>query len=164
MCLYWTSGFPHPKNSCSRLRPQSHWLKEALDALGLADDDRIKLMRAGYSPKEILDLSDDEMDALFHSGFQALRVGDLEKARDMFATLCRLDALDARFPFALASTLQLQGRFDVAAKLYLLALGLDAELIDAYVRLGECLIQAQEYTEARDVLEVALALAGEEDV
>ncbi|WP_160167046.1 tetratricopeptide repeat protein, partial [Rhizobium sp. PDO1-076] len=139
-------------------------MKEALDALGLADDDRIKLMRAGYSPKEILDLSDDEMDALFHSGFQALRVGDLEKARDMFATLCRLDALDARFPFALASTLQLQGRFDVAAKLYLLALGLDAELIDAYVRLGECLIQAQEYTEARDVLEVALALAGEEDV
>ncbi|MEI2384507.1 tetratricopeptide repeat protein [Breoghania sp. JC706] len=133
-------------------------IETILQASGLAEDNRVRLMQAGYAPKEIFDLTDREMDALFQSGVRALGGGDLQGAQDMFAMLCKLDGLDARFPFALAGTFQLQEKFATAGKLYAVALGLDATHVDAYLRLGECLLAAREPDNAREAFEVAVAL------
>ncbi|MEO9530023.1 tetratricopeptide repeat protein [Roseibium sp.] len=151
-------GFQSGDDFINSLNLAAPMIEDILKDSGLSENNRVKLMQAGYSPKEILDLSDREMDALFQSGYQAMGVGDLQAAEDVFTTLCRLDSLDARFPFALAATLQLQGRYATAAKLYVVALGLNATHVDAYVRLGECLIEAREFDQAQEVLEIALAL------
>ena len=138
-------------------------INEILNDTGLAENNFIKLAQAGYSAKEIFEVTDEEMETLFRFGCQSLEAGDLEKARDVFTKLCQLDGLDSRFPFALGGALQLQGSFALAAKMYLLALALDAMRVDAYVRVGECLIAAGEDSEAREVLEIAMSMSGDDD-
>jgi len=127
---------------------------------GLADNNCVKLLQAGYSLKEIYGLTEGELEALFQSGYQALSVGDVENAKAVFSKLCQLDPLDPRFPFAFAASAQIEGNISLAAKTYLLALSMDALNVDGYVRLGECLIAAGETEEAREVLEIAIALVG----
>lgn len=135
-------------------------VEKFLESTGLAQSEHVRLVRAGYSPKEIFGLTDEEMDAMFQSGYQALRGGDVANAQAMFIRLCHLDSLDPRYPCALAASYQLSGSMEAAARTYLVALALDASQVEVYVRLGECLIGAGEDDEAREVLEVAVALAG----
>lgn len=151
-------GFSSADEFTRLLETAAPQIEDILKTSGLSENNRVKLMQAGYSPKEIFELNDREMDALFQSGYQALGAGDVQKAQDTFATLCRLDSLDARFPFALAATFQLQERFETAGKLYVVALGLDATHVDGFLQLGECLIAAREYDNASEVFEVAAAL------
>jgi tetratricopeptide (TPR) repeat protein len=145
------------------LEVASPLIEDILQKTGLAEEDHVKLVRAGYSPKQYLGLTDAEMEGLFRLGYQTLQAGDPERAKAVFLKLCQLDPLDARFPYAIAVTVQVQGKFDVAAKLYLIALALDATRVDIYVRLGECLLAAREYDEAREVLAIAMSLSGEGD-
>ena len=156
-------GFSSSEDLQRQLQMAAPVVDEIFAESGLADSNFAKLLQAGYSPKEIFDLTDAEMEALFLFGCQALDVGELQRAADIFTKLCQLDALDARFPFALGAALQLQGSFGLAAKMYLLALALNASRVDVYVRLGECLIAAGEFTEAREVLGIAITLAGPGD-
>lgn len=151
-------GFSSPEEFTRLLELAAPQIEDILKNSGLSDNNRVKLMEAGYSPKEIFDLTDREMDALFQSGYTALGAGNLQSAQDTFAILCRLDALDARFPFALAATYQLQERFALAGKIYVAALTLDATNVDTFLQLGECLIAVRELDNARDVFEVAAAL------
>ncbi|PTW56670.1 tetratricopeptide repeat protein [Breoghania corrubedonensis] len=151
-------GFSSGEDFSRLLAASAPQIEKIMESSGLAQDNRVRLMQAGYSPKEIFDLTDREVDALFQSGFQALGGGDLQGAQDTFGMLCKLDSLDARFPFALATTYQLQGKFETAAKLHVVALGLDATNVDGYLQLGECLLAARELDNARDVFEVAAAL------
>ncbi|WP_156510677.1 hypothetical protein [Labrenzia sp. OB1] len=154
-------GFTTGEELVAMVEKGSLALEGVIDLQGFADSNMGKLIQAGYSGKEIYDLSDSEMDALFQTGYQALGAGDYTGARAIFTKLAQLDQLDARFPFALGATLRLQGELGKAAKCYLLAISLNAIWPEAFVRLGECLMLAGELDYARDALEEAIEQAGE---
>lgn len=133
---------------------------EPFKRLGIADSNFVKLLAEGHLPRTILNLTDEEMEALLQYGYQAISVGDFQKAQTAFTKLCQLDMLDPRYPFALGAALQLQGDVSKAAKSYLFAISLKATWPDPYVRMAECLIAADEREAARDFLETAIELAG----
>lgn len=151
-------GFTSNEDLQQVMKEAAEVAQQVIEEGGLADNNHLKLLQAGYSLKEVYEMTDSEMDALFQSGYQALLVGDFESAKAMFVKLHQLDQLDARYPFALGSTWQLQGNVSVAAKMYLVALGLNATWAEAYVRLGECLVMAQELDEAAEMFQFALTL------
>ncbi len=132
---------------------------EIVDSMGLAADNRVQLMRAGYELKDVYGLTEAELDALFQSGCQALGAGGLQQAKWFFSKLCQLDSLNAHYVFALASALQMEGEFESAGRLYFISVGLKATWVEAYVRLGECLIACDELDNAREMLEIAVELA-----
>ncbi len=134
----------------------------AIDGLfeefGWADENFTKLLKAGYSPYEILAMDKEHLNAMFLSGFQYLSAGNLQRAKDTFQLLTQLDPMDERFIFALASAYQLENDYSAAGKLYVFFIALNATDVDGYLRLGECLMGAHEYEEADDVFKTAVAL------
>ena len=114
----------------------------------------------GHQP---LQLTSDELDAMFQYGFEALSVGDCHKAGNIFLTLCQADFFDPRNIYGLAATYHLQQDFDVAANLYAIAIGLRERWLEPHVRLAECLLGIGEFEEAAEILQLAETLAGPGD-
>lgn len=156
-------AFSSSEEILAELEAAEPLIEQMLKKAGLDQNNRVKLLRAGYSPKDILAVTDDEMEALFEHACEALCVGNLQVAKNMFTMLRHLDSLDGRFPYALGSLLQLQKQYSAAGKMYINALALNAKHVDAYVRLGECMVLAGEADEAIGPLEMAICLAGNGD-
>lgn len=154
-------GFTSPGEFKKHIKAAAPLMEKYLEDAGLIDAEWVKLLKSDCAPKDIFGLDDGEMDALFQFGYQALEGGDFKSAELVFSKLCQLDSLDARFHFAMGATLQLQGHFGPAAKLYLIALSLKATWVDIYIRLGECLLAAGEFEQADGVLSVAEVLIDE---
>ena len=121
---------------------------ELLEELGLHDNEVVKLMKEGLSPADIFGISKEQLDGLFVHGIDLVQSGEFLKARDIFIRLCQLESLDERFIYALATTYQLEGRFEIAGKIYMQFLALDATSAEGYLRLGECFLGNQEYDHA----------------
>jgi tetratricopeptide (TPR) repeat protein len=115
----------------------------------------LELLKEGLSLADILQISKPERDAMFVKACRQIQAGDIAKARDALMTLYQLEPLDARVLYALAVTYQTDGKYDVAGKLYIQFLALDATNAEGYLRLGECFMAAREYDNARESLEIA---------
>jgi tetratricopeptide (TPR) repeat protein len=117
----------------------------------------IDLVKEGMSLADILDITQEERDAMFVQGAQLIQHGELRKARDVLSLLYHLEPLDARVIYALAMTFQLEGDLARAAKLYVQFLALDATNADGSLRLGECHLAAKEFDTAAGCFRVAIA-------
>ncbi len=133
-------------------------LEQALQELGLANDEIIQLAKEGISPHIAYGLSPEHLDAIFATGINYMQVGEVQKAQGVFLKLNALKSTDARFNYALGTTLQMQGNYAAAAKIYMIALTLDAMNVDAYLRIGECLLASEEFDRAREAFEAAQSL------
>jgi Tfp pilus assembly protein PilF len=85
-----------------------------------------------------------------------------QKARDVFQHLLLIDPLEPKYHFGFAMGYQMMGEVKAAARAYLFFLSLDATNPDGYLRLAECFLQVNEPENAREVLEIAIALAGKQ--
>lgn len=119
----------------------------------------IDLMNEGLSLGDIVGIKKDHRDALLVTAGRLMQAGDLAKAKDTLMMLHIIEPLDERSLYMLAAVSQLQGDFATAAKLYIQFLALDATNPEGYLRLGECLLGAQEFKEARDTFETAREMA-----
>lgn len=130
--------------------------------LGPRGEEIMALLREGLSLADILDITPAQRNALLVHGTQLVRAGDLEKARAVLLRLALIEPLDEKPVYVLASTYQLEGRPDIAGKLYIRYLALNATDPEGYMRLGECFLANQERQEAADCFGTArnLALAG----
>ncbi|QFT34041.1 Chaperone protein IpgC [Labrenzia sp. THAF82] len=133
---------------------------ESLKEQGVLDDSTHSALRSGILPKFALSISDAELERRLREGYDFLCVGDVGKAAVSFERLCRLDPLEGRYLYALSTTFQIRGQFEVAAKLYVMSIALGVGGADPHVRLGECLMASNEFSEAKDVLDHAIELAG----
>jgi len=115
----------------------------------------VELLKKGYSLADIHGFTQDERDAMFARGCQLVQAGEIDKGRDWLMFVNRLDPRDARVVYVIAVTYQTQGNFSLAAKLYVYFIALDASNPEGYLRLGECLLSAQEYAAAVDCFRFA---------
>ena len=88
-----------------------------------------ELIRQGHAPADILGLTKAHRDAIMMLGYRAMQAGNVQKARD------------------------------VAAKLFVQYLALDATCAKGHLRLGECFLTAQELERAASCFRVAEAEA-----
>lgn len=131
-------------NEFTRLLDESHVWKQMKEGLTLAD---------------ILQLSKDQLEALYSVGHQALAAGQPEKAKDAFIQLIQIDPMDERFVYMLGLSCQMLGEIEHAAKVYVQFIARDATNPEGYLRLAECLLAAGEVTEARDTFRTARNMA-----
>lgn len=108
----------------------------------------LELMGRGLSLAEILKLSDAQLDAVFQQASRFLEAGEIVKARELFSLLIRLQSLDERYTYGLATTYQIEGDCRTAGRLYALYLSLNAECVHGRLRLAECLLTEKEYENA----------------
>lgn len=149
------------QEAISEVLPGLDEMLVALRREGVLDDASLEALRAGALPKVALNISESEMEQIFRLGHNALCIGDVKGAAAAFERLCRLDPLEGRYIYALAATRQISEQFSVAARLYLMSIAFGVGGGEPYVRLGECLMASNETSEAREVLEFAIELAGE---
>jgi tetratricopeptide (TPR) repeat protein len=118
-----------------------------------------ELIRQGHAPADILGLTKAHRDAIMMLGYRAMQAGNVQKARDLFMLLQFIEPLDNRAAYGLGVTYQAEGKVDVAAKLFVQYLALDATCAKGHLRLGECFLTAQELERAASCFRVAEAEA-----
>lgn len=146
--------------SIPELLPVLDNMFEALKEQGVLDDATHSALRSGVLPKFALGISDAELERRLREGYDFLCAGDVGKAAVSFERLCRLDPIEGRYIYALSTTFQIREQFDVAAKLYVMSIALGMDGPEPYVRLGECLMASGESIDAKEVLDHAIELAG----
>lgn len=118
----------------------------------------LDLMKKGLSMADIAGISKEERDACLALGCRQLQVGDLVNAEATLLGLVQIEPSDERAIYALAATYQAQRKYEVAGRLYLQFLALDATNPQGYLRLGECFMGAREPEGARGCFEAAKVL------
>lgn len=121
----------------------------------------IHLMEQGVPLCEILNITQQQRDAIFLQACRQFRAGDIEKARAVLSVLYQLKPTDARVLYMLAATFQVEGQVASAAKLLIYFLALDATNPEGHLRLGECFLAAKEYDNATQSFRTALELCEE---
>lgn len=119
----------------------------------------IELTGDGSTLGDVLGITKEQKGALLDLGCRLLQLGETDKAMDVLLRLSQLDPYEERAYYALGVGAQSQGRLQPAAQMYLQFLALDATNPMGYLRLGECLLSAKEFTEARESFEAAKDLA-----
>lgn len=120
--------------------------------------DMLDLVRRGIFLGEILDVSQEQKDALLAHGLGMIQLGEIQKGRDTLVQLFMLDPLEARAIYGIAVSYQLENQFDAAGKLFLHFLALDATNPEGHLRLGECFLGNQEPDNARSCFDAAKTL------
>lgn len=130
-------------------------MQAASDALGkimegpdFAGKKILDLMGQGLSLGDILDISERQLDAVSIQATQFLEAGNIAAARELFTLIVRLQPMEARYTYGLATTYQLEGNYRSAGRLYAIYLGLDADCVHGRLRLAECLLGAGEHQDA----------------
>ncbi len=121
----------------------------------------IEATKDGSTLGDVLGITKEQKAALLDLGCRLLQVGETDKAVDVLMRLIQLDPLQERAFYALGVACQTRGELNKAAQMYLQFLALDATNPMGYLRLGECLLGAQEYSEAQAALLMAKEFAEE---
>lgn len=112
-------------------------------------------VKQGATPAAGLGLDRHHLEAMYARGYDLLRNGDIERSRAVLLTLLQLDPHQEKYMYAFAATYQMEGKLDIAAKLYVTFIAMDATNPEGYLRLGECLRALGESENARGCFEIA---------
>ncbi|MDC9823020.1 hypothetical protein PRN20_04690 [Devosia sp. ZB163] len=123
--------------------------------------DLMEATKDGRSLGDVLGITKEQKVALLDLGCRLLQVGETDKAVDVLMRLNQLDPLEERALYALGVACQTRGELEKAAQMYLQFLALDATNPMGYLRLGECLLAAKEFSEAQAALLTAKEFAQE---
>ncbi|MCL3883290.1 tetratricopeptide repeat protein [Marivita sp. GX14005] len=123
--------------------------------------DGLQRLRDGETLAQIMGLTAEDLEVLYALGIRQIEARDLDKAADTFANLGQIDPLEARHRYCMALVLQLQGKLQPAAHMYMQFLALDATNPDGYMRLAELHLAAGELDEAKALFQETLRFAGD---
>lgn len=104
-------------------------------------------------------ITEDELEAVFALGYEALQRGDMDEAMGHLSFLVMQQPWDRRFQYSLGLCQQHRGEFASAAGFYANALLLDATDALCAFRMGECLVGQGDLVAARDAFEAAIQLS-----
>lgn len=149
---------PEPEQVLKVLETMSPVLETELEKLGVTDRKVIKKMAKGYTAAQAMGIGQEQLDAFFELARRYMATAQFEKARYLYLYLAQIDPLEARNFYGLAMSYQVIGNYKLAARIYLIFLGMDATNSQGYLRLGECLIAAKEFNEANEAFEMAIKL------
>ncbi len=137
-----------------------HFLENSEFGQKLKDSHVLKLMREeGLTLAEAIDMPKEQLEAVYALGHQQLVAGDSKKALDTFMQLIQFDPMDERYIYCLGVACQMNGEYAKAAKVFVQFLARDATNPEGYLRLGECFMHAGELENAREVFDLAGAMA-----
>lgn len=101
-------------------------------------DEVVKGLIAGKTMCETCGLMPDEVEAVYALGYTYYQVGNLEEAETLFRFATTMLPLEAKYGYALASTLQAERKFEEAAKVYAVLVPIDITNPAVYNGVAEC--------------------------
>jgi tetratricopeptide (TPR) repeat protein len=104
-------------------------------------------------------ITEEELEAVYAQGYEALQQGSLDDALGYLSFLVAQQPWDRRFQYSLGLCQQHRGEFASAGGFYANALALDASDALCAYRMGECLAGQGDLVAARDAFEAAIQLS-----
>ncbi len=123
-----------------------------------------KKVIAGETTYQIeLGLTDEELEAMYMVGFNFYNQERYEDAKKTFALISVLKPTEYKYAFALASAHRMNGDFENAILGYFAAAGLSPTNPTPFVHMAECLIHLDDLIGAKENLERAIEIAGDNE-
>lgn len=136
-----------------------HHIDTASSEIGGDAADLLAAVAEGFSFADIMGFGEDHKEALFQFGCRFMVTNNLDQAERIFVMLALLDPLEARAPYGLGIIAQTRKELHKAAQFFMQFIILDATNPKGYLRLGECLLAANEHQEAESAFLTAKKLA-----
>ena len=129
---------------------------EALKQNGLDQDPVLQRVMGGETIAQARGLSREDLEIIYGMGFTLITSGELDKAEDVFITLCFMDQLVAKNHYCLGVVRQMKQQWQMACDDFIRFLALDATNPEGYLRIGECKVALGEKDEAKEYFRLAL--------
>jgi tetratricopeptide (TPR) repeat protein len=145
------------------IKESNAFVEQVLEKTGLDERQQsiLELLGEGLSLGDIMGIKKEHRDVLINQAAIFIQAGELDKARDILGQIIQFEPTEERALYLSGIVFQLQSDLERAAFCYLQFLALDATNPEGYLRLGECLMSAGEYENARHALDSALEFARE---
>jgi type III secretion system low calcium response chaperone LcrH/SycD len=121
-----------------------------------------RMVEEGKSFRELLGLTDKDMNEMYRIAVDLYNAGDYESIRDLFIMLTSLEPLNSTFWLGMAMTEQRLGHYDVAVKLYETAANTDPNNPTPLLYAANCLYHLNHKQEAIQVLQGVIESADNE--
>jgi type III secretion system low calcium response chaperone LcrH/SycD len=126
-------------------------------------EDLVKHFSDGGTLRTMLQIGDEELEAMYAVAYSQYSAKKYEKAIDIFKFLCLYDHNEARWFYGLGTAQQAREDYAAAVNSYAVATLLDVDDPRPQAQAGYCLMALERWPEARSALEGALMACGRED-
>lgn len=100
-------------------------------------------------------MKQEDQELLYQAAYEAYTLGNYEEARGIFEGLVMASSLEPRFWFGLASSYQMERKFEKALKVWAAAALVDPTSPYPHLHAAECFIHSDNPQEAKKALEAA---------
>ncbi len=124
------------------------------------------LWKSGGTMAQVMGVTDEQCEVMYAYGHSLYALGKYDDAFKVFAQLVTYDHMDSRYQMALASAMQMTGRYEEALQQYVVVTVMRLDDPAPVFHCAECLLALGRPEEARDSLELvvsALCKPGEHD-
>lgn len=119
-----------------------------------------EFLKNGHMPKDILNLSDRQVEGLYAQGYNFYQTGRYKDALQIFRLLIMLNANESKYVLGLAACLHLMKEYKNAIDSYTLCSILDPESPIPYYHMSDCFLAAKDKYSAIVALDMAIKRAG----
>lgn len=151
------------------MKGEEKQVKQAVTNLGNAidkeSDSYMRLLEKAKSgastPKDLLRLSDAQMESVYAQAYRLYNTGKYIEAADLFRSLIVGNSTETKYSLGLAACFHLMREFDAAAQLYLFCNMLDEKSPIPSFHASDCYLQMRDKTSALVSLTMAIDKAGD---
>jgi len=114
------------------------------------------IMNKGMLPQHAVGIDDTDMEKLYAQAYQLYQTGKYDDARNVFASLLGINAMEPKYLFAHAACSHMLGEYDLAAKTYTHTSMLDADNPIPYYHSADCYIKLEDKISALVALKLVI--------
>lgn len=126
------------------------------------EDMLIEFFGKGGTFKDMKDLSDDAMEAIYSVAYNLYQGGKYEEAQKVFQFLCFYDHFNRKYYMGLGACQQMQKQYDNAIEIFSFATVLDSDDPRPMICIGDCHLAKGDKEKARMSYETSIEWAGEQ--
>ncbi len=119
-----------------------------------------EFMKKGHMPKDILNLSEREVEGFYAQAYNLYQTGRYKDAIQIFRLLIMLNAYEAKYALGLAACLHMMKEYKSAVESYTLCCILDSENPIPYYHMSDCFLEMKDPYSAIVALDMAVKRAG----
>ncbi len=137
--------------------------KNELDwSQGKVDDMLADYFSRGGTFKELKNLSDESMEAIYSVAFNLYQGGRYDEAKKVFQFLCFYDHFNKKYFLGLGACQMMEQDFETAVELFSFASALDTDDPRAMLYIGDCQMAMGKPAAAKVAYETAVKWAGDQ--
>ncbi len=119
-----------------------------------------EFLKHGHMPKDILNISDKQIEGLYAQGYNFYQTGRYSDALQIFRVLIMLNANESKYILGLAACLHMMKDYKAAIDAYTLCSVLEAESPIPYYHMSDCFLAMKDSYSAIIALDMAIKRAG----